>query len=55
MAFKKWQVWNKQLWKYVPTMVVEPRQSFDPTENDEIKKIFESFGVEYLPPIAKTQ
>lgn len=38
MAFKKGQVWNKQLWKYVPTMVVEPRQSFDPTENDEIKK-----------------
>ena len=24
-------------------------------KNDEIKKIFESFGVEYLAPIAKTQ
>ena len=24
-------------------------------KNDEIKKIFESFGVEYLPPISKTQ
>ena len=37
MAFKKWHIWDKNLKKYVPIMVINPRQSFDPALEDEVK------------------